>query len=108
VCLITMMSASPRAPIVLLDTLHGGFKYLPQFLSNYVAMHHSKTPSLEDGVLEPIPTFSTCYIAPFIFLHPVAMLRCSLSVCQNTKSTAGLSTLATVWEWGNRHAKMGF
>ena len=30
----------------------------------------SKTPGTEDGVLEPIPTFSTCYSAPFIVLHP--------------------------------------
>ena len=28
-----------------------------------------KTPGTEDGVLEPIPTFSTCYSAPFIVLH---------------------------------------
>src|SRR5258708_23120662 len=28
-----------------------------------------KTPGTEDGVLEPIPTFSTCYSAPFIILH---------------------------------------
>lgn len=30
---------------------------------------NSKTPGTEDGVLEPIPTFSTCYSAPFIVLH---------------------------------------
>lgn len=29
----------------------------------------SKTPGTEDGVLEPVPTFSTCYSAPFIVLH---------------------------------------
>lgn len=28
-----------------------------------------KTPGTEDGVHEPIPTFSTCYSAPFIVLH---------------------------------------
>lgn len=33
----------------------------------------SKTPGTEDGVLEPIPTFSTCYSAPFIVL-PVRLL----------------------------------
>lgn len=33
-------------------------------------MHSRKTPGTEDGVLEPIPTFSTCYSAPFIVLHP--------------------------------------
>jgi phosphoenolpyruvate carboxykinase (ATP) len=41
---------------------------------------YSKTPGTEDGVLEPIPTFSTCYSAPFIvlpvrssFLRPCTM-----------------------------------
>ena len=29
-----------------------------------------KTPGTEDGVMEPIPTFSTCYSAPFLVLHP--------------------------------------
>ena len=37
---------------------------------------HSKTPGTEDGVLEPIPTFSTCYSAPFIVL-PVSLLLSS-------------------------------
>ncbi len=36
----------------------------------------SKTPGTEDGVLEPIPTFSTCYSAPFIVL-PVSLLHLS-------------------------------
>ena len=36
----------------------------------------SKTPGTEDGVLEPIPTFSTCYSAPFIVL-PVSLLLLS-------------------------------
>jgi phosphoenolpyruvate carboxykinase (ATP) len=35
-----------------------------------LAGYTSKTPGTEDGVLEPIPTFSTCYSAPFIVLHP--------------------------------------
>ena len=29
-----------------------------------------KTPGTEDGVLEPVPTFSTCYSAPFIVCPP--------------------------------------
>jgi phosphoenolpyruvate carboxykinase (ATP) len=37
---------------------------------------YRKTPGTEDGVLEPIPTFSTCYSAPFLVLH-VSML-CAL------------------------------
>ncbi|GAA5830065.1 hypothetical protein JCM11251_006862 [Rhodosporidiobolus azoricus] len=36
------------------------------FLSGYT----SKTPGTEDGIAEPTPTFSTCFGAPFIILHP--------------------------------------
>jgi len=37
---------------------------------HFLAGYTSKTPGTEDGVLEPVPTFSTCYSAPFIVLHP--------------------------------------
>ncbi|KDQ53590.1 hypothetical protein JAAARDRAFT_39279 [Jaapia argillacea MUCL 33604] len=37
---------------------------------HFLAGYTSKTPGTEVGVLEPIPTFSTCYSAPFIVLHP--------------------------------------
>ncbi|KAH9060353.1 ATP-utilizing phosphoenolpyruvate carboxykinase [Lactarius deliciosus] len=37
---------------------------------HFLAGYTSKTPGTEDGVLEPIPTFSTCYSAPFIVLPP--------------------------------------
>ncbi|PBK91741.1 ATP-utilizing phosphoenolpyruvate carboxykinase [Armillaria gallica] len=37
---------------------------------HFLAGYTPKTPGTEDGVLEPIPTFSTCYTAPFIVLHP--------------------------------------
>lgn len=37
---------------------------------HFLAGYTSKTPGTEDGVLEPIPTFSTCYSAPFLVLHP--------------------------------------
>lgn len=36
------------------------------FLSGYT----SKTPGTEDGITEPSPTFSTCFGAPFLTLHP--------------------------------------
>src|SRR6266446_731870 len=65
-----------------------------------------KTLGTEDGVLEPIPTSSTCYSAPFIVLpvslqllschlppnvkcSPVATPGCSQSAWTSTKSTAG-------------------
>ncbi|KAH8119606.1 ATP-utilizing phosphoenolpyruvate carboxykinase [Phellopilus nigrolimitatus] len=37
---------------------------------HFLAGYTSKTPGTEDGVVEPIPTFSTCYSAPFLVLHP--------------------------------------
>lgn len=37
---------------------------------HFVAGYTSKTPGTEDGILEPSPTFSTCYGQPFIILHP--------------------------------------
>jgi phosphoenolpyruvate carboxykinase (ATP) len=46
-------------------------KFNPEQASyHFLAGYTSKTPGTEDGVLEPIPTFSTCYSAPFIVLHP--------------------------------------
>jgi len=57
----------------LLDTLRELAIISPSFgpLSNdVITLHRRKTPGTEDGVLEPIPTFSTCYSAPFIVLHP--------------------------------------
>ncbi|EOR04235.1 hypothetical protein E3P89_00009 [Wallemia ichthyophaga] len=37
---------------------------------HFIAGYTSKTPGTEDGILEPSPTFSTCYGQPFIVLHP--------------------------------------
>ncbi|GAA5973960.1 hypothetical protein JCM11641_001242 [Rhodosporidiobolus odoratus] len=49
-------------PVSLLDTNQSQY----WFLSGYT----SKTPGTEDGIAEPTPTFSTCFGAPFIILHP--------------------------------------
>lgn len=56
-----------------------------------------KTPGTEDGVLEPIPTFSTCYSAPFIVLH-VSYLT--------TLSPFGLLTSSTLLFQPGRYAEM--
>ncbi|CCU99799.1 unnamed protein product [Malassezia sympodialis ATCC 42132] len=37
---------------------------------HFIAGYTSKTPGTEDGVVEPSPTFSTCYGQPFIVLPP--------------------------------------
>ncbi|BGP43621.1 Protein kinase C-like 1 [Rhodotorula kratochvilovae] len=49
-------------PVSLLDSNQAQY----WFLSGYT----SKTPGTEDGIAEPTPTFSTCFGAPFIVLHP--------------------------------------
>ncbi|KAF8332618.1 ATP-utilizing phosphoenolpyruvate carboxykinase [Cantharellus anzutake] len=38
---------------------------------HFLAGYTSKTPGTEEGIMDPIPTFSTCYSAPFITLHPI-------------------------------------
>jgi len=53
------------------------FLFTVRFMDSLVSPYSfSKTPGTEDGVLEPIPTFSTCYSAPFIVL-PVSLLLLS-------------------------------
>jgi hypothetical protein len=90
-----------------------GYTSYAQLLCRGFCIHrsvYSKTPGTEDGVLEPIPTFSTCYSAPFIvlpvgllfivevfvipahrtsILSPVATPKCSQNACRSTKLTAG-------------------
>ncbi|GAA5908851.1 hypothetical protein JCM8208_005600 [Rhodotorula glutinis] len=66
-------------PVSLLDANQAQY----WFLSGYT----SKTPGTEDGIAEPTPTFSTCFGAPFIVLHPsryASMLGQRMSQ-QNTK-----------------------
>lgn len=53
-----------------LDTPRESSSYTISSLSPLNKLFFRKTPGTEDGVLEPIPTFSTCYSAPFIVLHP--------------------------------------
>ncbi|KAI5475762.1 hypothetical protein MNV49_000891, partial [Pseudohyphozyma bogoriensis] len=49
-------------PVSLLDSDQAQY----WFLSGYT----SKIPGTEDGVTEPLPTFSTCFGQPFLVLHP--------------------------------------
>lgn len=46
-------------------------KLTPEAASyHFISGYTSKTPGTEDGIVEPTPTFSTCYGQPFIILHP--------------------------------------
>jgi len=69
------VDAQPKNIIMLTCDAYGVLppvsKLSPEQASyHFLAGYTSKTPGTEDGVLEPIPTFSTCYSAPFIVLHP--------------------------------------
>ncbi|PWN87157.1 putative phosphoenolpyruvate carboxykinase [Acaromyces ingoldii] len=65
---------------------------------HFIAGYTSKTPGTEDGVVEPSPTFSTCYGQPFIVLHPrryAAMLAERMS-----KVKANAYLINTGWSGG--------
>lgn len=73
---IPCISTSPPSNIVMLTC--DAYGVLPpvskltteQAQYHFIAGYTSKTPGTEDGVSEPLPTFSTCYGQPFIVLHP--------------------------------------
>jgi len=55
-------------PVTLRALIHPSYRPFLSAYINYLSCR--KTPGTEDGVLEPLPTFSTCYSAPFIVCHP--------------------------------------
>jgi len=65
---------------------------------HFLAGYTSKTPGTEDGVLEPIPTFSTCYSAPFIVLHPGRYASMLASKMESTQASCWL--INTGWVGG--------
>lgn len=65
---------------------------------HFLAGYTSKTPGTEDGVLEPIPTFSTCYSAPFIVLHPSRYAQMLAKKMEETKAACWL--INTGWVGG--------
>ncbi|MCO5598762.1 hypothetical protein L7F22_052861 [Adiantum nelumboides] len=72
---------------------------------HFIAGYTSKTPGTEDGIVEPSPTFSTCYGQPFIVLHPrryAAMLAERMS-----KVKANAYLINTGWSGGRFGTKNG-
>ena len=65
---------------------------------HFIAGYTSKTPGTEDGVVEPSPTFSTCYGQPFIVLHP--RRYASMLAERMSKVKANAYLINTGWSGG--------
>ncbi|PKI83657.1 phosphoenolpyruvate carboxykinase (ATP) [Malassezia vespertilionis] len=65
---------------------------------HFIAGYTSKTPGTEDGVVEPSPTFSTCYGQPFIVLQPQRYATMLAERMSNVKCDAYL--VNTGWTGG--------
>ncbi|CAE6374320.1 unnamed protein product [Rhizoctonia solani] len=65
---------------------------------HFLAGYTSKTPGTEDGVLEPLPTFSTCYSAPFLVCHPSRYATMLAEKMEATKANCWL--INTGWTGG--------
>jgi len=65
---------------------------------HFVAGYTSKTPGTEDGIVEPSPTFSTCYGQPFIVLHPGRYAHMLADRMEKTKAHCWL--INTGWTGG--------
>ncbi|ORX40595.1 phosphoenolpyruvate carboxykinase [Kockovaella imperatae] len=65
---------------------------------HFVAGYTSKTPGTEDGVVEPSPTFSTCYGQPFIVLHPGRYARMLAEKMESSNANCWL--INTGWTGG--------
>ena len=65
---------------------------------HFIAGYTSKTPGTEDGIVEPSPTFSTCYGQPFIVLHPGRYARMLAEKMQSSHANCWL--INTGWTGG--------
>lgn len=72
---------------------------------HFIAGYTSKTPGTEDGVVEPSPTFSTCYGQPFIVLHP--RRYASMLAERMSKVKANAYLINTGWSGGRFGTKNG-
>lgn len=77
--------------------------------TTYLSLVYSKTPGTEDGVLEPIPTFSTCYSAPFIVLHVSFLLILSFVVHRSLTRSRSLAVMPRCSQiaWPNTKSIVG-
>ncbi|XP_057497384.1 phosphoenolpyruvate carboxykinase (ATP) 2-like [Actinidia eriantha] len=66
------------------------------FISGYTAL----VAGTEDGIKEPQATFSACFGAAFIMLHPTKYAAMLAAKCRNMVQLDGSSTLAgQIWFW---------
>lgn len=67
-----------------------------QFLYHFLSGYTSKVSGTEQGVLSPIPTFSACYGAAFLSLHPMTYANLVLSKIRENHTSVYL--VNTGWQ----------
>ncbi|RUP48081.1 phosphoenolpyruvate carboxykinase [ATP] [Jimgerdemannia flammicorona] len=69
-----------------------------QVMYHFISGYTTKIPGTEDGVVEPQATFSACFGAPFLVLHPQKYASMLAEKIQNHKADAWL--INTGWVGG--------
>ncbi|MBV0892195.1 phosphoenolpyruvate carboxykinase [Paracoccus sp. Z118] len=99
----TGMAGQPKNVIMLTSDAFGVMPPISR-LTPQQAMYHflsgftSKTPGTEDGVTEPVPTFSTCFGAPFMPRRPEVYGRLLAERIEKSGATCWL--VNTGWTGG--------
>ncbi|CCG82739.1 Phosphoenolpyruvate carboxykinase [ATP] [Taphrina deformans PYCC 5710] len=102
---IPCMSDSPPKNIILLTCDARGILPPVSKLDNATLQYHfisgytSKTPGTEEGITEPISTFSACFGQPFLVLHP--MQYATMLAEKLTKFGASAYLINTGWVGGD-------
>ncbi|KAG1838722.1 phosphoenolpyruvate carboxykinase-domain-containing protein [Suillus subalutaceus] len=84
--------AYPIEYIQMPRSMHVNFPPIKQAITSLLAT--LQTPGTEDGVLEPIPTFSTCTVLLSSYYTLDATQKCWLNACPTQRWTGG-----KVWHW---------
>lgn len=102
---IPCMSDTPPKNIILLTCDARGILPPVSKLDNATLQYHfisgytSKTPGTEEGITEPISTFSACFGQPFLVLHP--MQYATMLAEKLTKFGASAYLINTGWVGGD-------